>query len=219
MLLKESHITKLVYVRDEDEYFKYYQQLKETKLTAVIEYFDTNWHGIKEQWVEGLKRESCCYLNSTNNRLECINQKIKSVVSKHSSVLNFFQDLMKCLASLALERDHCAAMIFKKTPVNLFLEHNCLSEYHKLLTPYAFSFIVKQFELSKKVNSTERIDGNMKTIITCSKGKNLNTSDHQCDCGFNMAMELPCKHIFSFCNHAKLYIFEANCVLLDGLQE
>ena len=203
-------IAKLAYARDEDDYLKYYQQLKETKLTEVIDYFDTNWHGIKEQWVEGLKRESCHYLNSTNNRLECINQKIKSVVSKHSPVLNFFEDLMKCLDSLALERDHRAAMIFKKNPVNLLLEHECLSQYRDLLTPYAFSFVLKQFELSKQVKSTVRRDGDRQTVIIHSKGKTLNTSDCQCNCGFSTAMELPCKHIFSFRHHENLDIFEAS---------
>ena len=207
-------IAKLAYARDEDDYFKHYQQLKETKLAEVIEYFDTNWHGIKEQWVEGLKRESCHYLNSTNNRLECINQKIKSVVSKHSSVLNFFEDLMKCLDSLALERDHRAAMIFKKNPVNLLLEHDCLSQYRDLLTPYAFSFVLKQFELSKTVKSTVRRDGDRQTIVIHSKGKRLNTSDCQCDCGFSTAMELPCRHIFSFRHHKSLDIFEASLCAL-----
>lgn len=87
-------ISKLVYARNEEEYCKYYRQLQDTKLKRVIQYFDDNWHGINEQWVEGLKREACHYLNSTNNRLESINQKIKSVVTKHSSLLSFFRDLM-----------------------------------------------------------------------------------------------------------------------------
>ena len=80
-----------MYARDEEEYFKLYQELKDTKLKQVIEYFDNNWHEIRKQWVEGLKREACHYLNSTNNRLESINQKIKSVVTKHSSLLTFFE--------------------------------------------------------------------------------------------------------------------------------
>ena len=50
---------KLVYAHNNEEYQKIYQLLKETKLKNVIHYFDENWHGIKEQWVEGLKRESC----------------------------------------------------------------------------------------------------------------------------------------------------------------
>ena len=75
-------ICKLVYAQNDEEYQKFYQLLKQTKLKEVIHYFDDNWHGIKEQWVEGLKRESCHYLNSTNNRLESINQKIKSAVTR-----------------------------------------------------------------------------------------------------------------------------------------
>ena len=68
---------------------KFYQQLKESNLKQVIEYFDDSWQGIKEQWVEGLKREACHNLNCTNNRFESINQKIKSVVTKYSSLVIF----------------------------------------------------------------------------------------------------------------------------------
>ena len=46
---------------------------------------------ILDQWVEGLKHDSCHHLNSTNNRLEAINQKIKSVMSKNSSVVTFLK--------------------------------------------------------------------------------------------------------------------------------
>ena len=77
-------ICKLVYTHNNEEYQKFYQLLKQTELKNVIHYFDENWHEIKEQWVERLKRKSCHYLNSTNNRLESINQKIKSVVSNYS---------------------------------------------------------------------------------------------------------------------------------------
>ena len=69
---------------------------------------------VKEQWVEGLKHNTCHFLNSTNNRLESLNQKIKNVVSKYSSMLTFFRGLMKCLDSLSIERDHRAAIIFQK---------------------------------------------------------------------------------------------------------
>jgi len=182
--------------------------MKSTRNKNVIHYFDENWHGIKEQWVEGLKRESCHYLNSTNNRLECMNQKIKSVVSKYSSILNFFQELMKCLDSLALERDHRAAMVFKKCSVSLFPDNNCLSEYQKLLTPYAFSFVVKQFELSSNIKITETVveDSCMTTIH--SKGRDFITSLYQCDCGFFTAMELLCRHIFSLRKHTEMSFFE-----------
>ena len=85
-------ISKLVYAQDQQNYHVHYQQLKETKLKSVVEYYDQNWHDIRSQWVEGLKHDCCHYLNSTNNRLESLNQKIKSVVSKNSSVLTFFSN-------------------------------------------------------------------------------------------------------------------------------
>ena len=144
-------ISILVYAQTEEEYLKFCQRLKDIKLKQVIKYFNENRHAIREQWVEGLKREACHYLNSTNNRLESIYQKIKSVVTHHSSLLNFFNDLMKCLDSLALERDHGTAMIFKKRSVNLHPDNSCLFEYQQLLTPYTFSFVVKQVDLSSKV--------------------------------------------------------------------
>ena len=64
---------------------------------------------------------------------------------------------MKCLDLLALKRDHRAAMIFKKCSVNLCPENNLLYEYQQLLTPYAFSFLVKQFELCSKAKITESV--------------------------------------------------------------
>jgi len=60
------------------------------------------------------------------------------------------------LDSLALEMDHQAATIIKKTHVNLFPEHDCLSGYHDLLMSYAFCFILKQFELSKKLRAQKK---------------------------------------------------------------
>ena len=85
-------ISKLVYAQNFECYQLHYQQLKNTNLKSVIDYFDQNWHKIKEQWVEGLKHNSCHFLNSTNNRLESLNQKIKNVVSKYSSMLTSFEN-------------------------------------------------------------------------------------------------------------------------------
>ena len=48
-------IQKMVYAKNEDEYSVLYSELAETNLKSVIEYFNTNWHPIKEEWVECLK--------------------------------------------------------------------------------------------------------------------------------------------------------------------
>ena len=46
-------ITKLVYAQNETSYDQFYQQLQNIKFKSVLNYFDKNWHGIRNQWVEG----------------------------------------------------------------------------------------------------------------------------------------------------------------------
>lgn len=61
---------------------------------AVIQYFDRNWHGITEQWVKFHVVQHHMFGNRTNNRLESLNQKIKAVVAKYSTLPMFFHHLM-----------------------------------------------------------------------------------------------------------------------------
>ena len=72
-------LLKMVYARNEEEYSKLYDELKNATPQRVVEYFDSNWHSIHHEWVDGLKNASCNFMNRTNNRVESINQKLKSV--------------------------------------------------------------------------------------------------------------------------------------------
>ncbi|KAI0220150.1 hypothetical protein LSAT2_028326 [Lamellibrachia satsuma] len=47
----------MAYATGEQAYQQLYQALHQTKHEAVLTYFDSNWHGIKEQWVEGIKEQ------------------------------------------------------------------------------------------------------------------------------------------------------------------
>ena len=213
-------ISKLVYSQDQQNYHVHYQHLKETNLKSVIEYYDQNWHDIRSQWVEGLKHDCCHYLNSTNNRLESLNQKIKSVVSKYSTVLTFFQQLMKCLHSLSVERDHRAATVFQKTPVNLFNFCSALFDYQNYLMPYAFSHVHKQFRLAEKVKVVaENFDLKSSTVIFYSKERSIHTSQDNCDCGFFKGMSLPCRHIFALRQYLKASLFNNRLCALRWTRE
>lgn len=50
--------------------------------TIVKTYYDSNWGCITEQWVQYLTLQNLCLLNKTNNRLESINSKLKSVINR-----------------------------------------------------------------------------------------------------------------------------------------
>ena len=63
-------IQKMVYAKTEEEYSIFHGKLAEANLKSVTEYFDANWHLVREQWVECFK---ATFLNHTNNQIECIN--------------------------------------------------------------------------------------------------------------------------------------------------
>ena len=75
-------ITKLAYSKSESEYDEHYQDLLQSGLKTVISYYNSNWHDIRFEWVECFKGVCFTLGERTNNRLENINGKIKSVCSR-----------------------------------------------------------------------------------------------------------------------------------------
>lgn len=184
----------MAYAKSTDEYTELHRDLLGTNLKSVIEYFNTNWHPIREQWVDGLKNDNVTFQNRTNNRIESINQKLKSVISKYSSLPQFFSQLVVTLDSLRTERDHRALSVFQKVPITPFKPDSPEYLYMQILTPYALGYVVRQLNLADKV----KILGNSGDVyeINSSEGINRVTAS-DCDCGFHKSMQLPCRHIFA----------------------
>ncbi len=149
-------LQKMVYARNEDEYTVLYDELKSSAPQRVVEYFESNWHTIRHQWVDGLKNASCNFMNRT--RVECINQKIKSVITRYSGMTTFFQDLMTCLRSLRVERDHRALDLRMKRRVTKYDPGTEFGQYMSLLTPYAFEYVKSQLERACKVQILQKLD-------------------------------------------------------------
>lgn len=87
-------IQKLAYSSSEDDYDTLHKDLQSNCPKNVVEYFDHNWHPLKDEWVLGLKAECGSFLNMTNNRLENINGKLKQVISHHSSLQEFIDNFL-----------------------------------------------------------------------------------------------------------------------------
>ena len=83
-------ITQLAYSCSEDEYDDHYANLLESAPKSVINYYNANWHEIRNEWVECFKSVCVTLGERTNNRLEFINSKVKSVCSKFVSLQRFF---------------------------------------------------------------------------------------------------------------------------------
>lgn len=164
---------------------------------SVIQYFNDHWHPIWQQWVMGMKYSSGNFLNGTNNRLECIIQKLKSVISRYSSLEDFVANFFLILRVMHSERDHKAALIVLKVPIAF---HDTSSM--KYLTPYSYRFIAKQISLIDKVKLKD-IDGEQSFHTSSSEGERCLS----CTCMFWQSIKLPCRHIFAARSKLDLNLF------------
>ena len=200
-------IQKLAYSSSEDEYNKLHGEFKSNCPKNVVEYFNHNWHPLKDEWVLGLKAECGSFLNMTNNHLGSINGKLKQAISHHSSLEEFIDKFFIILQSLRTERDHKAALTFHKTKVFLFSENSDETSYCQLLTSYASSFVVKQLKLADKVKEIQRKDE--KYVVETTDGTKT-VSESSCECVFHKSMKLPCRHMFSLRKQLGIPLFDAS---------
>ncbi len=140
------------------------------------------------------------YLNDTNNRSESMNQKLKMVSNRHAGSLSFFENVSTSLAVLTSEKDITAVRNEMRTQ-RIQFEDASLASYHAFLTPFVFSKIRIEFEMMERVNFVS-IDVN---TATSDHGRTVSLS--KCSCGFNLRMDLPCRHILKFRKHNELNIF------------
>ena len=151
-------------------------------------------------------------LNRTNNRLESINQKIKSVVSKNSDLNTFWIDLMQCLNTMNVERDQKAVNVQLKMPVGINMTDTDVDKYAELLTPFAFSHIKEQYELTKKVKLLNFYEENGNHIAQFnSSGKVIKTCQNSCECSFAKVMRLPCRHMLAIRTRLQIPLYDQTC--------
>ena len=147
----------------------------------------------------GTKYATGNFLNTTNNHLECINGKLKSVISRYSSLEEFVDKFFLILRVLWSERDHKAALA-QKVPIVYHSENNAASlTYMEHLTPYAYKFVEKQIRLSELC-----VDEEGQFHATSSEGR-INVSPLNCECTSWRSMR---RHIFAARMKLEIDMFE-----------
>lgn len=185
---------KMVYAQSVALYEQRYQELQNMQCPGVQRYFDENWHPIQEQWVAHFVNRSQNFENRTNNRLENLNQKIKTVVTKYSSLGVFFNDLITLVSSFNAERDHIAALDVMRQS----LQRNNTAydnQYAKYLTRYAFSKYKAQSDKSQDIEFIRLSDIDAECF---ERNVRINITHQNCSCQFFTSMNLPCSHIIAF---------------------
>ncbi|XP_055306078.1 uncharacterized protein LOC129570476 [Sitodiplosis mosellana] len=191
-------LRKMVYAESQAQYDRCYQQLTNMNCPLLMEYFNTYWHGIQEKWVAHYVNQHANYENRSNNRLESVNQKIKTIVAKYSSLASFFDDLITCIAAFNIERDHKAAESILRKSLATKINTDYDNKYAKLLTKYAFDKYKLQSMKSTQVQFS-RIG--LLDADCIQDGVDITVSEDECSCKFFRTMNLPCAHIIAFLNH------------------
>ncbi|XP_077511029.1 uncharacterized protein LOC144121604 [Amblyomma americanum] len=198
-------LQRMVYARSDEEFARLEDQLDSTAPASVLEYYNKNWCSIKNEWHKGPQFLAGSFNNTTNNRLESINAKLKSVVPLYCSLEQFVPALFSILATMQQERDHMAADSVYKRTARLEVEEH-LQQYQLTLTPYAFPFVKQQDEQSKNV--TVKADCQDQWRCQSSSGETVTTL-HSCTCSFRLSMMLPCRHILAVRRAEGLSLYEA----------
>lgn len=200
-------VQKMAYALSEEKYLELYSQFQQSAPSTVLEYFDEQWHSIRQQWTMGMKYSTGNFLNNTNNRVESLNSKLKSVISRYSSLEEFVDKFFLILRVLRSERDHKAGLTAQKVPVTFHSTTDPAAiSYMKHLTPYAYKFVAKQLSLVAKVK-LQSDDSNEHYYASTSAGT-LKVSTTSCECIDWHSMRLPCRHILAVRKACDLDLFD-----------
>ncbi|KAH9384541.1 hypothetical protein HPB48_026549 [Haemaphysalis longicornis] len=99
-------LQKMVFSRSNEAFEKLQEEFDQTVCQEIRSYYDKNWRPIKDEWYTGPQFMSENFNNTTNNRIESLNSKLKSVIKKNSSLEEFVCSLFTILNALSDERDH-----------------------------------------------------------------------------------------------------------------
>ena len=98
--------------------------------------------------------------------------------------------------------------MFQKVKVQPYEQGSPESEYSKLLTTYASTFVIKQLKLADKVKVIKEDAENY--VVDTSEGEKI-VSLTGCGCIFHKSMLLPCRHVFALRTKLGESLFESIC--------
>lgn len=104
-LLALEVLQRIVYSQSSEAYDSIYQELCALDLQQVTDYFNENWHSIRNEWTLHGRNKYAYFLNTSNNRSERLNRTLKEVGSRFSNLLTFFENLSTSVAVISSEKD------------------------------------------------------------------------------------------------------------------
>ena len=207
-------IRAIVYAKSEPEYERMKQELFDATNVAFKQYFLSNWDSCREKWVTFLRDENVHFANTTNNRLECHNHKLKDVTSRSMSISEMFENVLLFCRSNASEYDHKS---FVEELSSFSSADDCIPgvvDITSSCTAYSAKFVIEQLKLSQQVQYKieQEGEGDEYTVVYSDRKHHVSLSGHRCTCSFSKVMGLPCRHLLAARASQNLPAFESYLV-------
>ncbi len=199
-------LSNMLWARSVEEYDKLKDSLQTAGLDAVHQYIETHWDSIKSEWVAGLQQRTITYGTHTNNRIESMNSKIKSVCTVKTKLPQMYREMLTAINSLRSERDGRMAKHILKRPVNTYAAGSTEEKYLKHLTPYAFTGVLSQLELLSKVQLVVSEEDSQAYVDSSSYGR-VQVNHDKCGCPYYTTMGLPCRHLLAYRQHLGMDLY------------
>ena len=181
-----QQIKLLVYARSQSAYEKNLDTLMKSAPKKFTDYFHKNWHPIKEMWCGYLTNSHMNLGNTTNNRIESFNQKVKAVLDHQNSLAEALRGLLLLVRTSLYAVEHRAFTSSLKVPYHHNESDADVSLITRSLTPYAANIVLAE--------------------LNCARSNVNKLLKDTCICILKTTVGLPCKHIFA------QRIFEKTCL-------
>lgn len=198
-------LRKMVFSESETIYFRLYEQLRGLRLIKVTEYIDEHWHPVRTEWAACFTMKYHHYSNRTTNRVELLNSKLKSVVTKYTTLQKFFIETIQFMKSAITESDYRSISKAERQPIVDGNEEEYVRKYRRLLTEFAFFKLKTHIEMHTSIvfsNITREVG--ITTLQTNGQEVIYITKSDTCSCPFFSVLDMPCKHMLAFWDHHQL---------------
>uniref|UniRef100_A0A1X7VCY6 SWIM-type domain-containing protein n=1 Tax=Amphimedon queenslandica TaxID=400682 RepID=A0A1X7VCY6_AMPQE len=170
----------MAYSSSEVHYLHLYEQLKQTEVKSVLQYFDDNWHDIRQQWVNGLK----------NNQ---INLSLHVKLQSQDDI--FFVESSEGRINVTL--DECQCSFWKTMKLPCWHIFACRAQCKEsLYSPFLCALRwTQQFYKSSHLVNTETevsVNQNSEFISTCSSlsAKKILSQNEKYRTAYNISQKL-----------------------------
>ena len=191
------------------------QQLFDATNAEFRKYFLENWESCVEMWAAFKRDQYMHFGNTTNNRLESHNQKLKDVTSRTSTLSEMFNNVV--LFAQTCESEYKYSTFNEEFKVMKSSYHQSIkgcSEVEAICIQYASNKISEQMKLATSVQYVFSQREGIVEVTSPNKPVYFvkPSDDITCTCTFYKTMFMPCRHIFAARRLLQLPLFPLSMV-------